>query len=167
MKCTCAHANVAFLNNSHAYTHTHTHTLTLTLVVLRLELSVVKTRGAFCSIYLCPERLSGKSHAYGVESDVWALGISIVEMAQGSHPLGVDVTMIDVMQRLLHGPPIRLSPDSHPSDACEFVALCLNVDPMRRARKYALLLDHPYLNRDRISESDEMAQWIQSLQPNS
>ncbi len=38
--------------------------------------------------YMAPERLQG--HKYAVESDVWSLGLSIIELATGTFPIPTD-----------------------------------------------------------------------------
>ncbi|TFK26978.1 STE/STE7/MEK1 protein kinase [Coprinopsis marcescibilis] len=38
------------------------------------------------SVYMSPERIQGSGSGYSVKSDVWSLGISLVELALGSFP---------------------------------------------------------------------------------
>ncbi len=53
-----------------------------------MENSVAKTIDAGCKPYMAPERIdpSGNPSNYDVRSDVWSLGISIVELATGNFP---------------------------------------------------------------------------------
>uniref|UniRef100_A0A914S429 mitogen-activated protein kinase kinase n=1 Tax=Parascaris equorum TaxID=6256 RepID=A0A914S429_PAREQ len=49
--------------------------------------SVAKTVNAGCKPYMPPERIDGERKvAYDVRADVWSLGITLVEIASGSHP---------------------------------------------------------------------------------
>lgn len=50
--------------------------------------SVAKTIDAGCKPYMAPERIdpSGNPGQYDIRSDVWSLGISMIEMATGNFP---------------------------------------------------------------------------------
>lgn len=50
--------------------------------------SVAKTIDAGCKPYMAPERIdpSGDPGKYNIRSDVWSLGISMIEMATGKFP---------------------------------------------------------------------------------
>lgn len=50
--------------------------------------SVAKTIDAGCKPYMAPERIDpqGNPAQYDIRSDVWSLGISMIEMATGQYP---------------------------------------------------------------------------------
>lgn len=50
--------------------------------------SIAKTIDAGCKPYMAPERIdpSGNPGQYDIRSDIWSLGISMIEMATGEFP---------------------------------------------------------------------------------
>ena len=72
-----------------------------------------------------------------MKSDVWALGISIIEMAEGKNPYHDD-TPVQIKSRVLYSDPPSLS--SGRSDECaNFVKRCLVKDVDERASVDELL----------------------------
>ena len=67
-----------------------------------------------------------------MKSDVWALGISIIEMGDGKNPF-VGCPMASVMQRIVNDPPPTLSSSGWSADMCDFVKECLIHDVEERA----------------------------------
>ncbi|KAF7790414.1 hypothetical protein EIP86_001369 [Pleurotus ostreatoroseus] len=96
-------------------------------------------------ISLQPERIKGESQnnlgTYTVSSDVWSLGLSMIEMALGHYPYPPE-TYANVFAQLtaiVHGDPPELPEDSYSDEARDFVASCLRRVPEIRAT-YADLL---------------------------
>ena len=73
-----------------------------------------------------------------LKSDVWALGISIIEMAEKQNPF-VDCTSVQVMNRVMNMPPPSLSGSGFSSDLVDFVKRCLVKDVSDRASVEELL----------------------------
>lgn len=73
-----------------------------------------------------------------LKSDVWSLGISIVEMAEGKHPYA-DYSSSMVMYRVLNEPPPALTSSGWSSDLIGFVKRCLVKDVEERASVDELL----------------------------
>ena len=73
-----------------------------------------------------------------LKSDVWALGISIIEMAEKKNPF-VDCTSVQVMNRVMNMPPPSLSGSGFSSDLVDFVKRCLVKDVSDRASVEELL----------------------------
>jgi len=48
--------------------------------------SIAKTRDVGCRPYMAPERIEPSQTSYDVTSDVWSLGISLIELATGKFP---------------------------------------------------------------------------------
>lgn len=143
-----------------------------------LEKSLAKT-SIGCQSYMAPERINPQQQAsglpgegtYTVASDVWSLGLSLVEIAKGGYPYPAD-TYTDVfaqLQAIVWGDPPTLpaikedgtggySPEAH-----DFVRQCLAKNPHQRA-SYITLLGHPFLLADRArAESDndvDMVAWV-------
>ena len=95
------------------------------------------------SLYMAPE-------VYGegaeLKSDVWALGISIIEMAEGKNPFA-GMTSEKIMSQVLNEPSPMLSASKWSSDLVDFVSRCLVKDAKKRASVVELLeavLDEGY-----------------------
>ena len=77
---------------------------------------------------------------YTVSSDVWSLGLSMIEMAIGRYPYPPE-TYANVFAQLtaiVHGDPPEL-PENFSDESRDFVARCLHKVPEQRAT-YAELL---------------------------
>jgi len=133
----------------------------------QLEKSLAKTNIG-CQSYMAPERIKGESQnnlsTYTVSSDVWSLGLSMIEIATGHYPYPPE-TYANVFAQLtaiVHGPPPELPDDtderSYGEEARAFVAWCLMKGPSQRAT-YAELLNHPFLVSDR-ERSVDMVSWV-------
>ncbi|KAF7288726.1 Protein kinase domain-containing protein [Mycena chlorophos] len=145
----------------------------------QLDNSIAKTNIG-CQTYFAPERIQGTTanadaqeafNTYTVSSDVWSLGLSIIETALGRYPYPPETynNVFAQLQAIVHGEPPQL-PEFKPKtetdpvevhfseDARDWVRICLIKDPAQRAT-YADLLAHPFLVQD--SERDvNMAVWV-------
>ncbi|CEL60804.1 mitogen-activated protein kinase kinase [Rhizoctonia solani AG-1 IB] len=130
----------------------------------QLERSLAKTNIG-CQSYMAPERIKGESlnnvGTYTVSSDVWSLGLSIIELAVGAYPYPPETysNVFAQLTAIVHGSPPELPEGKYSAHAAEFVASCLVKEPTKRAT-YAELLDHPWLVADRGREVD-MAAWVE------
>lgn len=81
---------------------------------------------------------------YDYKADIWSLGISVIEMAEGRPPLA-DIHPMRVIFLIPSRPPPTLSaPDRWSPALNDFVAQCLTKDPRSRADARTLLR-HPLL----------------------
>ncbi|EGY21259.1 protein kinase wis1 [Verticillium dahliae VdLs.17] len=104
-----------------------------------------------CQSYMAPERISGGGMAtgadgtYSVQSDIWSLGLTIIECAMGQYPYPPEVssTIFSQLSAIVEGDPPDL-PEGFSSTARDFVKRCLNKVPKDRPT-YAMLLQHPWL----------------------
>lgn len=154
----------------------------------QLEKSLAKTNIG-CQSYMAPERIKGDApntqNTYTTASDVWSLGLSLVEITMGTYPYPPETfaNVFAQLQAIVDGPaptlphpskepitvisasgvqtelelgPYELSPTAH-----DFVAHCLRKDPEQRPT-YAELLAHPFLQRDeqRTDAEVDMAGWV-------
>lgn len=109
---------------------------------------------------LQPERLEG-GH-YSVQSDIWSLGLSLIEMAIGVYPIPPPdpkfldqilnensnqpppepkmMAIFDLLECIINQPPPRLEHKSFSSDFTDFVDKCLKKDPNERADLKTLLV---------------------------
>ena len=86
--------------------------------------SVAKTMNAGCKPYMPPERIDGDTKdAYGVQADVWSLGITLVEIASGSHPYGKWKTPFEQLKQVVQEPPPTISRElGYSNEFHDFVA---------------------------------------------
>ncbi|KAG0756992.1 hypothetical protein G6F57_010771 [Rhizopus arrhizus] len=122
----------------------------------QLEKSLAKTNIG-CQSYMAPERIKAVN-TYSVSSDVWSLGISLVEIAVGHYPYKYD-NMFAQLKAIIEDEPPSLPSESFSIEACDFVAACLQKDPNKRPT-YAELLEHPFIKK--YEDVDvAMAKWAQ------
>ena len=78
-----------------------------------------------------------------LKSDVWALGISIIEMAESKNPFA-GMTSAKIVNHVLNKPSPTLSSSQCSSDLIDFVKQCLVKDVKKRA-SVEELLKHPFV----------------------
>lgn len=111
-------------------------------------------------LLLQPERLEGDH--YSVQSDIWSLGLSLIEMAIGVYPIPpptpqfIDqilkddsnkpppqpkiMAIFDLLEYVSNQPPPRLQHEYFSSEFTNFIDQCLEKDPNKRADLNALLV---------------------------
>ena len=87
------------------------------------------------SWYMAPEVYDGKTQ---LKSDVWSLGISLMELAEAKNPYA-DCTSAMVMKRVCMEDPPSLSSSKWSSAFVSFVNRCLQFDVEKRASVNELL----------------------------
>ena len=117
-------------------------------LAVQLEHSCSK-RNSVCgtSMYMAPEVYEEEAC---LKSDVWALGMSVIEMAENKNPFA-SYTTAQVMNRVMSMPPPSLSSSEWSSDLVDFVKKCLVKDVKKRASVEALLRVSDVLRCVRIS----------------
>ncbi|KAL2419561.1 Protein kinase wis1 [Exophiala dermatitidis] len=133
-----------------------------------LVASIAKTNIG-CQSYMAPERISGGGMAqvgangggtYSVQSDIWSLGLSIIECALGRYPYPPETydNIFSQLSAIVDGDPPDLPADRFSEAAIDFVRGCLNKIPRLRPT-YAMLLRHawlaPLMKPPTISEDEE------------
>ena len=105
-------------------------------LAVQLEHSCSK-RNTTCgtSLYMGPEVYDGGAC---LKSDVWSLGISVIEMAEGRNPFA-GMTSAKIMNLVLNKSPPSLSSSGWSSDLVDFVKKCLVKDVNERASVDELL----------------------------
>ena len=99
-------------------------------LAVQLEHSCSK-RNNVCgtSMYMAPEVYEEEAC---LKSDVWSLGISIIEMAEGKHPFA-GMTSAKIMNLVLNISPPSLSSSEWAGNMVDFVKKCLVKDVNERA----------------------------------
>ncbi|KAF2222644.1 kinase-like domain-containing protein [Elsinoe ampelina] len=136
-----------------------------------LVASIAKTNIG-CQSYMAPERISSGGVAqaganpgggtYSVQSDIWSLGLTIIECALGQYPYPPETydNIFSQLSAIVDGTPPDLPADTFSEAARNFVAGCLNKIPKLRPT-YAMLLQHAWLapleSMNVIQEEDEAA----------
>jgi len=119
-----------------------------------LVASIAKTNIG-CQSYMAPERISGggmsaagggANGTYSVQSDIWSLGLTIIECAMGRYPYPPEVssTIFSQLSAIVEGDPPDLPNEGYSPIAQDFVRSCLNKIPTKR-HTYPMLLQHPWL----------------------
>ena len=104
-------------------------------LAMQLEQSRSSNATSGTTLYMAPEVFEGKPC---LKSDVWALGMSVIEMAESKNPFA-SCTSAQVMNRVMNMPPPSLSSSGWSSDLVDFVKKCLVKDVNERASVEALL----------------------------
>ncbi|KAK1807912.1 MAP kinase kinase Wis1 [Friedmanniomyces endolithicus] len=132
-----------------------------------LVASIAKTNIG-CQSYMAPERISGGGMAsagagggtYSVQSDIWSLGLTIIECGMGRYPYPPDTydNIFSQLSAIVDGVPPDLPADQFSEAARDFAAGCLNKIPNLRPT-YPMLLQHawlaPLVKPATIMEEDE------------
>ena len=110
-------------------------------LAVQLEHSCSK-RNTQCgtSLYMAPEVYEEEAC---LKSDVWALGISIIEMAENKNPYA-GMTSAKIVNQVLNKPSPTLSSSQCSSDLIDFVKQCLVKDVNERS-SVDELLKHPFV----------------------
>ena len=86
-------------------------------------------------MYMAPEVYEGKSC---LKSDVWSLGMSVIEMVEGKHPYS-SYKVMRIIREVLNEKPPTLSPSECSCTLVDFVNRCLVREPTNRASVRELL----------------------------
>ena len=110
-------------------------------LAVQLEHSCSK-RNNVCgtSMYMAPEVYEEEAC---LKSDVWALGVSVIEMAESKNPFA-GMTSAKIVNQVLNKPSPSLSSSGWSSDLVDFVKKCLVKDVKKRA-SVDKLLKHPFV----------------------
>jgi len=111
--------------------------------------------------YMSPERIQGDAYSY--DSDVWALGLSVMECALGRFPYSQQsedpsAQFWDILHQIVQKPVPEL-PKGFSVDFESFVTLCLKKQTSARPST-SVLLEHPFL---KLAADDHfVSEWIAS-----
>lgn len=113
-----------------------------------------------CQSYMAPERIRSAhpdATTYSVQSDVWSLGLSILEIAKGGYPYPPETygNIFSQLSAIVDGEPPELDATKFSPEARDFVKKCLARDPSDRPT-YAELLQHPWLKSVDVQEGKRL-----------
>uniref|UniRef100_A0A182PCV7 mitogen-activated protein kinase kinase n=1 Tax=Anopheles epiroticus TaxID=199890 RepID=A0A182PCV7_9DIPT len=123
--------------------------------------SIARTKDAGCRPYMAPERIDPqRAKGYDVRSDVWSLGITLMEVATGKFPYPKWGSVFEQLSQVVEGDPPRLSTTYNGMefsiDFVNFVNTCLIKDERDRP-KYGRLLQHAFIQHAEKSDTDVAA----------
>ncbi|KAI8970416.1 kinase-like domain-containing protein [Mycotypha africana] len=113
--------------------------------------------------YMAPERIQG--NAYAVQSDIWSLGLTLIEVSQNRPALPPPdqphLSIFELLDFIVRQPVPQIQGD-HISDECKnFVAVCLTKDPNYRPTP-ARMLQHPFILKWENVHMD-LGQWVKEV----
>lgn len=92
--------------------------------------------------WMAPEVI--KETGYGVKADIWSLGITCIEMAEGRPPHGGEHPMRVIFLIPTKPSPTFSKPEQFSDNFKDFIAKCLQKDPENRPKSDELL-KHPFI----------------------
>ncbi|ORX42934.1 MAP kinase [Hesseltinella vesiculosa] len=97
--------------------------------------------------YMAPERIKGGT--YSVRSDIWSLGLSIIEVGQNRPALPPaelpHMTVFELLDYIVHQPMPNLGEDRSP-ECRDFILKCLIKDPLERPGP-EVMVNHPFIQK--------------------
>ncbi|KAJ3007803.1 hypothetical protein HKX48_008919 [Thoreauomyces humboldtii] len=126
----------------------------------QLEQSLAKTNIG-CQSYMAPERITtATASRYTVQSDIWSLGVTAVELALGGYPYGngKNESVFAQLSAIVNGATPELPADKYSQQCRDFVGQCLNKDPLKRPT-YAELLETEWIKKYEAEDVD-VGTWV-------
>ncbi|KAI9596073.1 kinase-like domain-containing protein [Syncephalis fuscata] len=116
------------------------------------------------SYYMAPERIQGGGKGYKVSSDVWSLGLTIMEVAEGRFPFPPQghrpLAMFELLDYVVTMPVPELGADWS-DELRDFVRCCLRKDPNQRPTPKQMLT-HRFVVQSSQQEVD-LKTWINEV----
>ncbi|CAM0136984.1 Protein kinase C signaling pathway involved MAPKK protein [Umbelopsis sp. WA50703] len=112
--------------------------------------------------YMAPERIKGSQ--YSVQSDIWSLGLTIIEVAQNCPALPPPgqphLSIFELLDYIVRQPVPTVSSDRS-AECSDFVATCLIKDPADRPGPKKML-EHPFIQQWQ-GVSVDIASWVKEV----
>ncbi|XP_061079720.1 dual specificity mitogen-activated protein kinase kinase 3-like isoform X2 [Conger conger] len=117
--------------------------------------SVAKTLDAGCKPYMAPERINPElnQRGYNVKSDVWSLGITLIELALLHFPYESWGTPFQQLKQVVEEPSPQLPADQFSPELVEFSTHCLKKKADERL-SYLELMEQPFFKIHESKETD-------------
>ncbi|XP_043941100.1 dual specificity mitogen-activated protein kinase kinase 6 isoform X2 [Protopterus annectens] len=120
--------------------------------------SVAKTMDAGCKPYMAPERINPDMNqkGYSVKSDIWSLGITMIELAILRFPYDSWGTPFQQLKQVVEEPSPQLPADRFSPEFVDFTSQCLRKNHKERPT-YAELMELPFFTLHESKETDVAA----------
>lgn len=113
--------------------------------------------------YMSPERV--QSEPYNFKSDIWSLGLVLLECSTGKPAYADAHSHIELVQSILESPVPSAPEDSTSASFQEFLNCCLQKDPTKRLPA-EILLGAPWLQENGATDQDvcvgRVRAWLES-----
>ncbi|RUS72340.1 hypothetical protein EGW08_019898 [Elysia chlorotica] len=125
--------------------------------------SIARTKDAGCKPYMAPERINPteNGNGYDIKSDVWSLGITMMELATGEFPYSKWGSPFEQIKQVVMEVSPKLPADQFSPDFCDFIDKCLNKQVPERWN-YVQLLEHPFIKSADADDVD-MAKYVNDV----
>uniref|UniRef100_A0A0E0BM92 mitogen-activated protein kinase kinase n=1 Tax=Oryza glumipatula TaxID=40148 RepID=A0A0E0BM92_9ORYZ len=87
--------------------------------------------------YMAPERISGQK--YGYMSDIWSLGLVMLELATGEFPYPPRESFYELLEAVVDHPPPSAPSDQFSEEFCSFISACIQKNASDRSSAQILL----------------------------
>ncbi|KAL0338923.1 UNVERIFIED_CONTAM: Mitogen-activated protein kinase kinase [Sesamum angustifolium] len=99
--------------------------------------------------YMSPERISADT--YGYRSDIWSLGVVLLECATGEFPYSSPqpegwINVYELMETIVNEPAPRAPSELYSPQFCSFISACVQKDPKDRLSTNELMA-HPFITK--------------------
>jgi len=99
--------------------------------------------------WMAPEMFYSKAKdGYNEKIDIWALGITCMELAKGAPPRSEIHPMRAIFKIPIMDPPVLPDPENWSESFKNFLSLCLIKDPKKR-KDAIFLLEHPFIKKNK------------------
>lgn len=98
--------------------------------------------------WMAPEIIASRSDpkgGYGMRADVWSIGITAIELADGKAPYQDIHPTRTLFQIVRNPPPTLYRPDNWSANFIDFITECLEKNPENRPAM-AELMEHPFIS---------------------
>ncbi|KAH1116885.1 hypothetical protein GYH30_046318 [Glycine max] len=101
--------------------------------------------------YMSPERINGSQEGYNFKSDIWSLGLILLECALGRFPYAPPdqsetwESIYELIEAIVEKPPPSPPSEQFSTEFCSFISACLQKDPKDRLSAQELMA-HPFVN---------------------
>uniref|UniRef100_A0A672Q8L9 mitogen-activated protein kinase kinase n=2 Tax=Sinocyclocheilus grahami TaxID=75366 RepID=A0A672Q8L9_SINGR len=125
--------------------------------------SVAKTMDAGCKPYMAPERINPETNqkGYNVKSDIWSLGITMIELAILRFPYESWGTPFQQLKQVVEEPSPQLPADRFSHEFVDFTSQCLRKNSKERPT-YTELVQHPFFTIHDSKDTD-VASFVKSI----
>lgn len=132
-----------------------------------LEDSIARTKDVGCRPYMAPERLMAAQEEYDIRTDVWSLGITLIEVARGEFPYPNfnEKCIFAQLQEVVCGDPLFMSPnDNYSLKTVKFINMCLTKEYIDRPTYDELMQTEFYIYFKNIANKQEFVQnYVQKM----